>query len=169
MDYSEAFKEQVEKWIKENPHENSNKSPLKTNISEPTKEMNHVDHYVYYEKDKDVSVAHPPVPVPTEDPQDELQPRDSVSNATRRSHSHCSSSSRSSACLKTEANLAILVAKQKALKEKHALDEEEFKLRKRREQLLLGNKITEEMAKLSFIKSRGSVGSKSKDQSFQMG
>lgn len=43
MDYSDAFKEQVEKWIKEYPHENSNKSPLQTNTSEQPKEMNHVE------------------------------------------------------------------------------------------------------------------------------
>lgn len=112
------------------------------------------------------SVACPPLPVPTEDSQDELQPCDSVSNATKRSRSHYSSSlaSRSSACLKMEANLAILAVKQKALKEKHALDEEELKLRKRREQLLLENEIAEEMAKLSVIKSKGSVGSKSRSK-----
>ena len=158
MDYSDAFKEHVEKWINENLH----KSPLQTNSSEQTpKEINHVEQV-----DKDLSVAQPPVPVPTKDPQDELQPCDSVSNATKRSHSHHSSSSasRSSAWLKTEANLAILEAKQKALKEKHALDEEELKLRKRREQLLLENKIAEERAKLSVMKSKGSIGSKSRSK-----
>ncbi|KAG7517888.1 hypothetical protein JOB18_018771 [Solea senegalensis] len=44
MDYSDAFKEQVEKWIKENPHENSNELPLQTNTSEqPTKEINYAE------------------------------------------------------------------------------------------------------------------------------
>ncbi|KAK0147807.1 hypothetical protein N1851_012498 [Merluccius polli] len=142
MDYSDAFKEQVEKWIKENLHENSNELPLQTNTSEqPTKEINHAVQ-IPVEKSKDLSVADLPVPVPTgQDPQDELQPCDSISNATKKSPSHHSSSlaSRSSARLKTETNLAILAAKQKALKEKHALDEEELKLRKRREQFLLEN------------------------------
>ena len=167
MDYSDAFKEQVEKWIKENPHENSNELPLQTNTSEqPTKEINYAEQ-IPVEKSKDLSVADPPVPVSTgQDPQDELQPCDSISNATKKSRSHHSSSlaSRSSARLKTETNLAILATKQKALKEKHALDEEELKLRKRREQLLLENEIAEEMAKLSVIKSQSSVGSKSKSK-----
>ena len=44
------------------------------------------------------------------------------------------------------------------------MDEEELKLRKRREQLLLENEIAEEMAKLSVIKSQSSVGSKSKSK-----
>ncbi len=43
MDYSDAFKERVEKWIQENLHENSNKLPFQTNTSEqPPKEINHV-------------------------------------------------------------------------------------------------------------------------------
>ena len=133
---------------------------------QPTKEINHAVQ-IPVEKSKDLSVADPPVPVPTEqDPQDELQTCDRISNATKKSRSHHSSSlaSRSSARLKTETNLAILATKQKALKEKHALDEEELKLRKRREQLLLENEIAEEMAKLSVIKSQSSVGSKSKSK-----
>ena len=65
MDYSDAFKEQVEKWIKENPHENSNELPLQTNTSEqPTKEINYAEQ-IPVEKSKDLSVADPPVPVST--------------------------------------------------------------------------------------------------------
>lgn len=113
MDYSDAFKEQVENWIKENPHENSNELPLQTTSEQPTKEINH-EVQMPVEKSKDLPVVDPPVPVATEkDPQDELQPCDSISNATKKSRSS-SSSSRSSARLKTEANIAILAAKQKA-------------------------------------------------------
>lgn len=57
-----------------------------------------------------------------------------------------------------------MAAKQKALLEKHALDEEELKLRKRREQLLLEYEITEEMAKLNVIKSQSSLDSKSQSK-----
>lgn len=39
----------------------------------------------------------------------------------------------------------------------HALDEEELKLRKKREQPLLETEIAEEMAKLSVLKSQSSV------------
>lgn len=176
MSYSDAFKDQVEKWMQENVFENSNKPPLETNISvQPPNENNDAEQ-ILVEKSNNL-------PVPTEqDPQDEVNPSDSISNTSKKSRSHhsASSSSRSSARLKTETNLAFLAAKQKALMEKHAIEEEELKLRKRREQFaweeeelklrkrreqfLLENEIAEEKAKLSSIKSQSSVGGKSKSK-----
>lgn len=79
-----------------NLYENSNKLPFQTNTSEqPPKEINPVVQ-VPVEKSKDLSAAYPPVPIPTvQDPQDELHPCDSISNATKRSRSHHSSSAAS--------------------------------------------------------------------------
>lgn len=110
----------------------------------------------------------PPVLVPStvHDPQEDVQPSDSVSNTASRKSScaHKSTSSCSSARMKTEANLALLAAKQKILQEKHALEEEEKKLRKRREQFQLQSEIAEEMEKLNLIKSQSSIGGKSKSK-----
>lgn len=153
MDYSDAFKEQVEKWILEQQHEDSNELPSQMNISEKQAIKIHDVEHALLEKSEDIPVEDPSVHVSTvQDLQDELQPCDSISNASKRS--------RSSARSKAERNLAILAIKQKALKEKYALDEEELKLRRKREQLLLENEIAEEMAKLSVMKSQSSVGSK---------
>lgn len=78
----------MEKWIQEYLHEKANKLSSQTNISEqPPKEINHVAQ-VPVSKSKDLSAADPPVSVPTvQDPQDELWPCDSISNATKGSHS----------------------------------------------------------------------------------
>lgn len=70
---------------------------------------------------------------------DDIGPNDSISNVgSKRSSKRSSRSGRSStasACIKAEAGKAALIACAAALKEGHALEEQEQLLRKRREQL----------------------------------
>ncbi|GAA6083699.1 uncharacterized [Tachysurus ichikawai] len=62
-------------------------------------------------------------------------------------------SSISSVCLKAEAELAALKARQKLLKDEHELEDKEEQLRKRKEQLNLQGEIEVQMAKLNVLKS----------------
>lgn len=61
-------------------------------------------------------------------------------------------SSTFSACFKAEADLAALMVKQKLLKQKHVLEEEEQRLQKRKEQLTIEQDIAAQIAKLSVLK-----------------
>ncbi len=88
---------------------------------------------------------------------DEVQPMDSVSNISSKrstkvsSSSHGSRSSRSSISssrLKAEADLAALRASQQMLHKKHALEEQEEQLRRRKERLELEMKLAESMARV---------------------
>ncbi len=67
-------------------------------------------------------------------------------------------SSSSSACLRAGAEMAALLAQQRLLKEKHALEEQEEQIRKRKEQLQLEAEITASVAKVNvFRNSESSV------------
>ena len=183
MEYSDAFKERVKKWIPENLPQNTNETPLQVNVCAHLPDtINHAEPIQVERKNEMPEDDIAAIVTAVNDLQEELQPCDSVSNTSKKlpSHHSSSSASRSSARLKTETNLAILAVKQKSLQEKHALEEEELilrkkkeqfaweeeelKLRKRREQFLLEKEIAEEMAKLSVIKSQSSVGSKSRSK-----
>lgn len=117
-----------------------------------------------------------PITVHT-DPQDDVHPIDSISNVPSRqsahSSKHSSISSTSSARIKAEADLAALMARQKHMQEKHALEEEEEQLRKRKERLKLDEDIAAQMAKISVLKSAsltsaGSTLKRSKSKNSQL-
>lgn len=76
--------------------------------------------------------------------EDDINPNDSVSNVGNDKASWCSSTF---AHLKAEAELAALTMRHKLLKEKHTLEEEEQRLRKRREELQLNTEIAEKNGK----------------------
>ena len=92
--------------------------------------------------------------------EDDINPSDSVSNKGSHKTSQSQCSSTSSARLKAEAELAALSMRHKLLKEKHALEEEEQRLRKRREELQLSTEIAEKMAKLEVLKIQSTTSGK---------
>lgn len=79
------------------------------------------------------------------DSQYDVLPSDSISNQGSKLSSKVSSSS--SARLRAEAEMAALLTRQNMLKEKHAIDEQEEQLRKRKEQLQLEAEIAATAAK----------------------
>lgn len=94
-----------------------------------------------------------------DDKEETVAPHDSISNVeSRRSSkgsSHKSSkgsySSTSSARIKAQADQAALLARAAALKGKHALEEEEFLLRRKKEQLELDTEIAASTARLAVL------------------
>ncbi len=89
---------------------------------------------------------------------DDVTPSDSVSNVASGTSKKRSSaggksnvSTTSSARIKAEADMAALIARQKLLKDKHALEEQEEQLRKRKEQLDLDMEIAASMAKVKVL------------------
>lgn len=91
------------------------------------------------------------------DYQDTVAPTDSVSNqGSKSSGSRSKVSSTASACLRAEAEMAALLARQRWLKEKHALEEQEEQIRKQKEQLQLEAEIAASMAKVNVLKTSGS-------------
>lgn len=99
---------------------------------------------------------------PQNEYEDTIAPTDSISNISSKfSGSKSKVSSASSARLKAEAEMAALMARQKLLKEKHALEEQEEQIRKRKEQLQLEAEIAASMAKVKVLESsRSSVHSR---------
>lgn len=95
------------------------------------------------------------------DPQDTVQPADSISNAPSRTSTYSSVSSISSARIKAEADLAALMARQNLMQDKHALEEEEEQIRKRKEKLKLDENIAAHMAKVSVLRSASLTGARS--------
>lgn len=96
---------------------------------------------------------------------DDVKPSDSVSNVAshrtkKRSSvgSKSSASTASSARIKAEADMAALIVRQRLLKEKHVLEEQEEQLRKRKEHLDLETEIAASMAKVNVL--RASEGSR---------
>ena len=86
---------------------------------------------------------------------DDINPEDSISNVSKhsshRSNNTTKSSTASSAAIKAEAERAALVARAAALREKHALEEQEQQLRRKREQLDLEAEIAASTAKLAVF------------------
>lgn len=95
------------------------------------------------------------------DLQDAVQPADSISNAPSTTSTYSSVSSIYSACIKAEADLAALMARQNLMRDKHALEEEEERIRKRKEKLKLDEDIAAHMAKVSVLRSASLTGARS--------
>ena len=137
MNYSNTFQRNTQEWIVETEqkisqeHQDSSEMPL-----QPV-EMNEVNEI-----------------------EDNIKPSDSVSNVGSHKTSQSQRSSTSSIRLKAEAELAALSMRHKLLKEKHALEEEEQRLRKKREELQLNTEIAEKMAKLEILKIRSTTSGK---------
>lgn len=93
--------------------------------------------------------------------EDDINPDDSVSNVGSQKTTTSQYSSTSSSRLKAEAELAALTLRHKLLKEKHALEEEDQRLRKRKEELQLNAEIAEKMAKLEILKVNSTASGKS--------
>ena len=99
---------------------------------------------------------------------DDISPNDSVSNVGSKLSSKGSrasgGSSTASARIIAEADKAALIARATALKERHALEEQEQQLRRKREQLDLEAEIAATNAKLAVLQSSevSSTGSRSK-------
>lgn len=94
--------------------------------------------------------------------QDDIKPSDSVSNTgSRRSGKRSSAGSRSnvstssSTRIKAEADMAALMARQKLLKDKHALEEEEELLRKKKEQFALEMEMAVSVARVNVLRGFG--------------
>jgi len=83
----------------------------------------------------------------------DVKPSDSVSNISNRSNTskRSNTSSTHSARIKAEAEMAALMAHQKLLQDKHALEEEEELLRKRKEKLALEMDIAASAAKWKVL------------------
>ena len=129
MKYSDSFQWDVEKWIVETEQRNAE-------VQQVLPEM-------------------PLLPVEMNEPneiEDEIKPSDSISNVGSQKTSQSQCSSASSARLKAEAELAALSTRHKLLKEKYALEGEEQRLRKKREELKLNTEIAEKMAELQILK-----------------
>lgn len=91
-----------------------------------------------------------------------VEPYDSISNVVSQSSSKGSSrkssksshSSTSSACIKAQADQAALLARAAALKGKHALEEQERLLKRKKEQLELDTEIVASTARLAVVQAR---------------
>lgn len=81
---------------------------------------------------------------------EEVTPADSVSNTGSKGSQRSSKSSASAAKLKVAAEKAAVLARVKILKEKHAIEEEEARLRRRKEMLDLEAELAASEAKLEI-------------------
>ena len=103
--------------------------------------------------------------------QDDIQPDDSISNYSSQNHGSKSIrskvSSTASARVRAEAEMAALIARKRLLEQKHALEEEEAKIRhalqeqearvrKQKEQLQLETDMAASAAKLNVLRTSGS-------------
>lgn len=105
---------------------------------------------------------------PHGDLQDDVNANDSISNVQSRRSAQSSAnggkssvSTTSSARIKAEADLAALMARQNLLQDKHALEEQEEQIRKRKERLKLDEEIAAHMAKVSVLRAASMSGAKS--------
>lgn len=88
------------------------------------------------------------------DPQTLVEPQDSISNVSRKSKRSAGSSavsSTASARLKVATERAVLLAREKTLEKKHALDMESAQLKIKMEQMELEMKLAESEAKLKAL------------------
>lgn len=104
---------------------------------------------------------------------DDVTPSDSISNVQSRRYAQSAASgkssgsgkrssvsSTSSARIMAEADLAALMARQKLLQDKHALEVEEQQIRKRKERLKLDEEIAAHLAKVNVLRAASTSGSK---------
>lgn len=157
MNYSNTFKENVKRWQSESeePQENNSPSLPQSAINEevlrcPTKD------------EPQVSTQAATI-INTEDMQDDITPSDSVSNVRSKNSDtgrRSAISTASSARLK-EADLAALMTRQKLLKDKHELEEQEERLKKKKEQLKMDEDIVAHVAKLNVLRCHSIISGKS--------
>lgn len=155
MKYTDTFKDAVLKWLKTLEE---NVTPIQSETVATQEEFTIPQATVQAS-----SI------VTSDNLQDDIKPNDSVSNVGSRSFKNQSSiserrsgvSSTSSVRLKAEAELAALKARQRLLKDKHELEDQEEQLRKRKEQLNLQGEIEVQMAKLNVLKSQSVSSDKS--------
>lgn len=161
---SSAFKEDVKQWLTE-----TEKSFYIGHVQSDSVAINEGIPHIQSDDVPQVPTR-TMSPVITDDIQDDdVKPSDSVSNVeSRRSGTHNSATGRkssvsttSSARIKAEADLAALMARQKLLKDKHALEEQEEHLRKRKEKLNLEEEIAAHMAKVSVLRASSVSSAKS--------
>lgn len=131
MNYSSTFQKDTQIWIVETEQRISQEQQASPEIPLLPVEMNEANEN-----------------------EDDIKPSDSVSNVGSHKTSQSQCSSTSSARLMAEAELAALTMRHKLLKEKHALQEEEQHLRKRREELKLNTEIAEKMATLQILNTK---------------
>ena len=91
---------------------------------------------------------------------DQITPQDSASNCGRRSRGSSGSGSRvsstASARILAEAEVAALKVQQQTLKNKHALEEQEEQLRKKKEQIEMEGTLAAAVAKMDVLALKGS-------------
>lgn len=168
--YHTGFVEDVKQWLFENERHSMQTSHVILNLptAADSDAPSILPEKAPVESTEEITPQdNPPphiTPKATSDVQELIQPSDSVSNvASSRKSKHSASkasskaSSTSSARIKAEADVAALVVRQKMLKDKHALEEQEELIRKKKEQLLLEADIAATMAKVHVLgASRGS-------------
>ncbi|KAG1936405.1 hypothetical protein F2P79_018737 [Pimephales promelas] len=166
-----GFMEDAKGWLSEIGRQTSRRPTAAhvvtydTPIFVPQRESMHKLDEPHSDNESDVS-DHSEQNVQASVIQDEIKPSDSVSNiGSKCSKSKQSSAGRrsgisttSSACIKAEADMAALIARQRLLKDRHALEEQEDQLRKKREEFELEVEIAASVAKVNVL--RGSRGSR---------
>lgn len=165
--YSRRFKNDVAWWLDENEHVPN------TVDKDEASATTHV--CVTQTNDAQHAAAQDTSPVtPSQVLQDDVNPSDSISNVQSKQSAKSVASGKSSgsgkrsnisgtssARIKAEADLAALMVRQKLLQDKHALEEEEQQLRKRKERLKLDEEIAAHLAKVSVLRAASVSGSKS--------
>lgn len=167
--YHTGFVEDVKQWLFDNERHSMQTGHVTVNLPAADSDTSSILHEkAPVESKEEIPPQDNPPPdltsKATSDVQELIQPSDSVSNvASSRKSKHSASkasskaSSTSSARIKAEADVAALVVRQKMLKDKHALEEQEELIRKKKEQLELEADIAATMAKVHVLgASRGS-------------
>lgn len=156
--YNQAFIVDVKQWLSENDKLAARRGYLiKENLEELPNNADMNDE------------PHPYKNIPSQQEQDvlfgtthdEIMPNDSISNVTSRRHgskSRTSISSTTSARVKAEADMAAYLTRQRLLKGKHELEQQEEEIRKRKERFELEVEIVASVAKVNILRaSRGGV------------
>ena len=157
MKYSNTFEEDVKRWLSESEEPQQNNSLGQSDPAAVSEVLHCPTEDEHQAPTQAVSI------IMTEDMQDDIKPSDSVSNVGSKNSvtgGKSAVSTASSARLKAEADLAALMARQKLLKDKHELEEQEERLRRKKEQLKLDEDIAAHMAKLNVLRSQSILSGK---------
>ncbi len=155
LKYNNSFMENVKKWLSDaNRQTNQTVAQLGTdNVTLTQSNLPHVKPFDPQTNENESCVAKHSENGVTAVVTDDVTPSDSVSNVASGTSKKKSSaggksnvSTTSSARIKAEADMAALIARQKLLKDKHALEKQEEQLRKRKKQLDLDMEIAATMA-----------------------
>lgn len=164
--YSNAFKKDVSRWLDEKEH---GPNPVGQDLVAATKDVCH-----FQMDDASQAAAQETGSITLhEGLKDDVTPSDSISNVQSRRYAQSAASgkssgsgkrssvsSTSSARIMAEADLAALMARQKLLQDKHALEVEEQQIRKRKERLKLDEEIAAHLAKVNVLRAASTSGSK---------